>query len=492
MKPEKIFSKFNFKNYNDELEEILEEKIFSFDVKNLLLSMLYKIENAYKDYKTVKVEVLSIKEIITYIIKTIKEKCFDIEFIMPGEDKDEMIDKKSGRILCYPNETSLLSAVWYMGEEDDAPIVVKYQYEKDAIQNLLKMGSNISIEEVLRDFNGWSWDILVGEIESLDYNILYQSLLLLDGKRLFNLNIECDEKNSFLIQKDKKEYADSFRVLANCALNLYKKENKDLDEKIKQVIQEKQEYLDKIGDKKAFVGEITSKKKDCILQIEEIDKIINDPNLLKQEYTKRNESLPNKEKIFSISHLSDRLEKEREQLLKQIRKYNKMIEPKEFVKNKDKNEDELNFLQKKYNVMDCAKAFLECSKNKIESAETKEEIIEWIYKIRYYCQLPIDNKSVLKDASKLKKAFKDVVNTLIKVAQKNKVWDVFTEDEELSYMIIKELLDSKMISLENANLICEYNDKILYVQYYDGNTLEMKKQFEFEHVKIKKKIKLFL
>ena len=101
------------------------------------------------------------------------------------------------------------------------------------------------------------------------------------------------------------------------------------------MIQEKQEYLDKIGDKKAFVGEITSKKKDCILQIEEIDKIINDPNLLKQEYTKRNENLPNKEKIFSISHLSDRLEKEREQLLKQIRKYNKMIEPKEFVKNKN-------------------------------------------------------------------------------------------------------------------------------------------------------------
>ena len=49
-----------------------------------------------------------------------------------------------------------------------------------------------------------------------------------------------------------------------------------------------------------------------------------------------------------------------------------------------------------------------------------------------------------------------------------------------------------MISLENANLICEYNDKVLYVQYYDGNTLEMKKQFELEHVKIKKKIKLLL
>ena len=452
MKKERIFSKFNFKNYNDELEEILEGKLFSFDVKNLLLSMLYKIENAYRDYKTVKVEVLSIKEIITYLIKTIKEKCFTIEFILPGEEKDIVIDKQKGKIVCHPNETSLLSAIWYMGE-NNAPMVVKYQYEKEAIQKLLKIGSNISIEEVLRDFNGWSWDVIVGEIENINYNILYQSLLLLDGKRLFNLNIECDEKNSILIQKDKKEYVDFFRVLANCSLNLYKKENKDMEEKLKQVIQDRQEYLKKISDKRAFVEEITNEKKDCILQIEEIDKIINDTNLLKKEYTKRNESLPNKEKIFSISHLSDRLEKEREQLLKQIKRYNKMIEPKEFVKNKEKNEDELKFLQEEYNVMDCVKAFLKCSKTKIESTQTKEEIIAWIYKIRYYCQLPIDNKSVLKDVNELKKAFKDVGNTLIKVAQKNKVWDLFTEDEELSYMIIKEQLDSKMISLENANLV---------------------------------------
>ena len=229
MKKNKIFSKFNLKNYNDELEEILETKVFSFDVKNLLLSMLYKIENAYKDYKSVKYEVLSINDIIEYIIKTIRDKCFDIEFILPEEDKKVVIDQKKGKIICYPNETSLLSSVWYIGEEN-APVVAGYPYEKEAIEYLLKIGSNISIAEVLRDFNGWSWDTLIGEIENLDYNILYQSLLLLDGKRLFNLNIECDEKNSILIQKDKKEYAEFFRVLANCTLNLYKKENKEISE----------------------------------------------------------------------------------------------------------------------------------------------------------------------------------------------------------------------------------------------------------------------
>ena len=100
MKKNKIFSKFNLKNYNDELEEILETKVFSFDVKNLLLSMLYKIENAYKDYKSVKYEVLSINDIIEYIIKTISDKCFDIEFILQEEDKKVVIDQKKGKIIC--------------------------------------------------------------------------------------------------------------------------------------------------------------------------------------------------------------------------------------------------------------------------------------------------------------------------------------------------------------------------------------------------------
>ena len=43
------------KNYNNELEEVLSKKPDNEDVKNLLLDILYKIENEYDDYKNVKV-----------------------------------------------------------------------------------------------------------------------------------------------------------------------------------------------------------------------------------------------------------------------------------------------------------------------------------------------------------------------------------------------------------------------------------------------------
>ena len=44
-KKEKILSKLNIKDYTKEFEKILEKKNFSQDTKNLLLSMLYNIEN---------------------------------------------------------------------------------------------------------------------------------------------------------------------------------------------------------------------------------------------------------------------------------------------------------------------------------------------------------------------------------------------------------------------------------------------------------------
>ena len=73
MNKNKFLTKLNIdiKDYNNELEKILENKLFSFDVKNLLLSMLYKIENAYKDYETVKVEVPSKREYIEDLLRII-------------------------------------------------------------------------------------------------------------------------------------------------------------------------------------------------------------------------------------------------------------------------------------------------------------------------------------------------------------------------------------------------------------------------------------
>ena len=82
-KKEDLFGKLNIKDYNNELEEVLETKNFSSDIKNFLLSMLYKIEIAYEDYSTVKYLSKTKREFIEEIIYTIKYNCDTIKLIKP-------------------------------------------------------------------------------------------------------------------------------------------------------------------------------------------------------------------------------------------------------------------------------------------------------------------------------------------------------------------------------------------------------------------------
>lgn len=497
MDKNKIFSKLNLKNYNNELEEVLENKNFSEDVKNLLLSMLYKMENAYKDYRAVKIEVLPQKDFISYIIKIIKEKCLDIEFISPEKEEKIKVNKEKGLIRCYPNEMSLLSAIWYMGQSE-AKINFKYECANDALQELMKVGSNCNQTEILRDFNGWSWDIGVKQIEDISYNVLYQSLLLLYGKKLIYTNIDSikdEEISSIILQENKKEHEKFFTYLANCVLYMYKLDNSEAKEQVEKLKEEKIKELELFENKREFVQKISNDKKEYLAKIEKIDRTINSKEMLTKEYKARNALLPNKEKIFSISYLEDILEKEREELLEEIKKCNKMIAPKGFVKEKEKIEKEVNFLNEEKSVIDCCKEFFKCAKKQIEKLENKEEkedIINWIYKIRYYGFLPYNEEESLKDLKELQKEFKEITKLLIKKAQENKIWDIFTENQEIAYMVISELFNSKMINLENVNIFCKYENGILYLEYYDGNILEKTAEFKIANVRIKKKIKLFI
>ena len=113
----KIFSKMTSNEYNNRLEKILDNKNYDEDVKNLLLSMLYKIENGYNDYTKVKVKAIPKENFMEKILKIIEEQCFDIKIVTPKtelskpleqENKICKIDVDRGSILVYANEEDLL------------------------------------------------------------------------------------------------------------------------------------------------------------------------------------------------------------------------------------------------------------------------------------------------------------------------------------------------------------------------------------------------
>lgn len=496
MEKSKILSKLNIdiKDYNNELEKILENKLFSYDVKNLLLSMLYKIENAYKDYETVKVEVPSKREYIENLFNIIKEKCLKI-FLVKSEtpeaeelEKNNLlfkVDRKNGEIVCFQNELVMLTAILNL---DISPTLIEmpYEYMESPMYLLLKIGKIDTEVEVIRDFNGWSWDIDKNKIKDIEYNYIYQTMVLLSGKKSIN-------------SKNQKKL---LNIVTKMAIKKYLSEANDLEynDNFEKIRIQKQERLQLFDNKKEFINQISQEKRDYTKEIERIDKILNNNELLKKEYYARNEKLPNKQKIFSVSYLVGILDKERTDLIQKIDECNRIILPKEFVEQKSKLEEEVKLLNdivetdREVALVELATEFLEQAMNIISkiNEENKEKLIKWIYKIRYYRYLPIDKELYMKDIKALKPKFEDIIRLIIKKAQELKIWDNFSEDSALTYVILKEVFDTKMINLQNLNIQCSYQNKILTVEYYDDTILESAINVDIDSVKIKKKIKLFV
>ena len=553
MAKEEIFSKINLKDYNNILENVLEQKAFSEDVKNLLLSMLYKIENGYEDYKTIKVNVSSKKNYVKKIIEVIKEECKEIKLVKPLSDESKVLEEKNvnyivekekGKITVYPNERMMLEALIELSQKE-IELEDEYYLYSLAMKNVLSIGNKMNYVEVIRDFNGWSWDITTSQMESKNINIVYQNLLILLGNHFLQtwiINNEEDEEEvempnneilrskynenfgmtteemqeekdyvnkmqEILIEKYGKENAQNFwnqliKTILAIGSNINKEQKKILLEEKKKV----EEHLEKMQDNKKYVEELSKTKKDLTKKIKEIDTILSDEKLLKEEYEKRNSKLANKDKIFSVSHLNIMLEKEREKYLNQIKECNLQMQPKEFVVTKQKLESQKEFYEEidikesektneEKQIEELQKYFLKCLEEKIDKAEGKKEITDLIYEIRYYEQLPYKQYNISKE-SKIEEYVTKVEKQIIKKACVEKVLIRFTQEEELNYKILKNQFQSKIIKLENTIYVLKYKKGILKIEIYDTNIEEETKEIEISekvelNVKLNKKIKIW-
>ena len=557
MAKEDIFSKINLKDYNNVLENILEQKAFSEDVKNLLLSMLYKIENGYEDYKTIKVNVSSKKSYVKKIIQVIKDECKEIQLIKPLSEESKIleennvnyiVEKETGKIISYPNERMMLEALVTLSQKD---IVLEEQYSlyNLAMRDVLSIGNRMNCVEVIRDFNGWSWDITTNQMEGKNINIVYQSLLILLGNRFLQnwiTNKEDDDEdeeieipsNEILRSKYNENFGmtkeemqedktiDYIRKMQEILAEKYGEENaiEFLEQLIKTIlvidcnINEKQRKivlnlqnqftkdLEKMQDNKAYVEELSKKKKELAERIKNIDTLLSDDKMLKEEYENRNSKLANKDKIFSVSHLSIMLEKEKEKYFKEIKEYNLQMQPKEFVETKKALEEKLEFFEdidvkenektnEEKQIILLQKSFLKCFEEKIKRALTKKEITNLIYELRYYEQLPYRQYNISKE-EKIAEYLKKVEKQVIKKACLEKVLIKFSDEEELNYNILKNQFQSKIIKLENTIYVLKYKKGILKLEIYDTNIEEETREIEIKekvelHVKLNKKIKIW-
>ena len=286
-----LFSKM--KDYNIELEEILENKYFSSNIKSLLFSMIYKLEISYNDFQKVKKSVRTKEDFLNEIIETIRLYCDNIKTVEPDSDQAKLLIKNKvdaltnvneRSILVYPTEIALLYAI-----SDISP---KYFFVnenfalKNILQNTLVKGYILNNIEILRDFNGWSWDRIDNESFGYIDNLVYQNLLVILGEKfLYEWRTYGSTRKDFL--DEAKSFIKFFTGNDKYLKSLYKiiylnaneKDRKIIDEELK----EKSKKLKKMENKIQFIEDSKNKKMKLTRKLQKIDIILNDKKVLQKE-----------------------------------------------------------------------------------------------------------------------------------------------------------------------------------------------------------------
>lgn len=533
-KKENLINKIVKKDFNNELESALEQKAFEENVKSSLLSILYKIQIAYKDIESVKQNIETAEEYIEKLISIINEECRTI-IITKMDTKNTKIppkgtfyiDKQKKEIECYPIERKILYAIWKIGKKDKI-INNKYYLINTVLSDLLNVGNTIQKVEPLRDFNGYSWTTLSNEIESIEHNLIYQNLrILLENKFLENWVYtkefiidyyeEFTEKLKEMYGKENAKKIIEFLIKISILLEMkFEPEKLEVYKKDKKLIDKE---LEDMENKQKYIEIKTNQKLELLKNIRQIDSILSNKDLLKKEYIKRNDDLPLDKKIFSMRVLSNLMEKEREETYAKIEEVNAVLNPKNFIEFKKELENKHLYLEilevqdvkkelSKY-ILKFQTVFLKCFGSQIDKIETKQQAISLIYQYRYYLLLPIDyENNVFQKATQMqrgniekfgKNAIKDVMLKLINKAITLKAVPQFSKNKDYLYEIWKNILQMRVIKLEDLSLkLVKEKDKY-FIQIFDEKVFEEKTEIfvgqEVDEkelgIKLNKRIKIF-
>ena len=152
--------------------------------------MVYKIESSYSDYAQIKGIYQKKNEFLDEIIDVVSKYCRYLFLVDPKNEEVKMLkqnkvlaltNEKEQRIYAYPTELAIL-----YGLCDIKPKYFYnprgYYYIKNRFQALLVEGTILNNTEVIRNFNGWSWNYQEDSQINQVPNMIYQCIRILLGE----------------------------------------------------------------------------------------------------------------------------------------------------------------------------------------------------------------------------------------------------------------------------------------------------------------------
>ena len=511
MEKDKIIYKLNIKDYNNNLEKILVKKTFPEDAKNLLLSMLYKIENSYEDYKKVKVNVKLKKEILQEITEIIEHKCNKIEIVKTTENVGGApLGAPNKRIITHLDEKELLYRIIELGNNEFF-IDDKYVLIKKYLERTLSQGYIINLNEIIRDFDGWAWNISTKNISNLTYNFLYQTIVMLVGHSFIedwkyskkdNINELKKKLRKYSEDEDVEEIVKLISQISIIEYILFDSEEKQNLINKRNILQEE---FDNIDNKKVYLQKLANKKKEIGKEIKDIDSLLSDDFKLKKEFIAKNQNLSTEKRIFSLSDFVEILQNERIELIKNLDIYANMMKPANYIEEKHKINKDLSLLkeielennikekQEKLTYKLVSLIYKNLS-NKIKNVQTKKDITELLYCLRYYKFIPISKNKFIKDIEEKKENLEKLEKELITKACNIKAITIFNKNIDENFKIVKDAFKTKIIDLEKVYIELKKEKQNIKVIIYDENNIENEIKLNISeeiNVKYNKKIKLF-
>lgn len=510
-----------FKNYNKELEKILEKKKFSEEVKNLLLSMMYKIEISYNDYIVVKKLYKKKQKYLDNILENICN-CNEIILIKPNDENFEAwqekkfeIDLIKRKIIVLANELDLLSAILEFNN-----FLIKLDESYNLIRNsmpfLLNMGNDIERVEVLRDFNAWSWNISTIDIKNVAINLVFQII-----KIAININVLDDFENKTgycdIVNKIEKileeKYGSEIKneiiyLIFKISIIIYIKYSESERIRLKEEKNKIKIELNEINNKKQYIEKNIKQKRILFDEIKNIDVILNNREMLLKEFEERNKKLNKYNRFFSISDLVERIQREKKKKIDKIELCNKNIQPLVYIENKEKIKKEYKLLEDiEFNgnddfeqyLLELQKVFIKkILESKIEKSFDRTQIIKCIYELRYYCLLPYNEQLNINSVSELNECLSVIKEKLIKKLIINKLINTFSTNEKNDILIIKKIFELRIINIEDIFVEIRKKQNSFIISFFDEkDTLESKFEMNLkfdkkDRIKFNRKIKLIL
>lgn len=498
-KKEEFFGKLNMKNYNSQLEEILEFKNFSGDVKNILLSMLYKIEISFKDYSITKCISGTKNEFVSKIIDIIKNDCREIKLVKSSDKEYEelqketekcIIDKKNKSITCIYNEQNLLYALFRLEKN-------VYKFPNNvigkALEEALLYGRALNAKEVIRDFDGWAWNMQKSLIEDINLNLLFQNIVILIGDG-FKTEKDMKQRLASVFGKNAENvYIFIARIALLAYLRNHPKERKEILKYRENIINRAQEMDNKVE----YLQDITKQRRNIEKRIKTIDECLNNSKRLKEEFL----LLKEEGKIFSMSDLAESMQNEKLNLSIKLHQYNTKMTPQNYINEKEENAEMIEIFKafdtkmsvSRY-MLDFQKKFLKVIFQRTMNLKMRNDIINMFYFLRYYKFLPFKD-GLIKDVPELKEDIYNIEEILYEAAYNMNALNLISINKDINNDVLRQILDTKIMDLKSIEVLVTSENYQIVLKIFDEENLE--KVLEYDTItgmvaKRDKRFRLFI